>query len=201
SRQNPRLARGAATPWSPTGVRRAHHPNVLSPRTPARPRQDGREAKLEPPALVSWRSPVGAGSQVPLTPTLASTTLHQTTDAKTTEQSTLADTKQHLFLGLFADDEEGSLQYSVHMAAYTIGFSTALFLITFAASACFPHCDDPVGCFDLGSELHGSRDADVDPCDDMFEHVCGRWTSMYPEQQDLFEIPREQAATVSARAR
>ncbi|KAL3214370.1 hypothetical protein MRX96_034968 [Rhipicephalus microplus] len=74
------------------------------------------------------------------------------------------------------------------MAACTIGFSTALFFITFAASAYFPHCDDPVRCFDLASELHGSRDVDVDPCDDLFEHVCGRWTSMYPEQQDLFEI-------------
>ncbi|KAH7972577.1 hypothetical protein HPB52_013630 [Rhipicephalus sanguineus] len=126
--------------------------------------------------------------RVPLSPTLVSTTLHQTTVAKTTEQSKLADDKQRLFLGVFADDEEGSLEYSVHMAAYTIGFSVVLFLITFAASAYFPHCDDPVGCFDLSSELQGSRFVDVDPCDDMFEHVCGRWTSMYPEQQDLFQI-------------
>ncbi|KAH6926793.1 hypothetical protein HPB50_022178 [Hyalomma asiaticum] len=37
-------------------------------------------------------------------------------------------------------------------------------------------------------ELRQSRLVDVDPCDDMFEHVCGRWTSVYPEQQDLFQI-------------
>ncbi|KAH8028073.1 hypothetical protein HPB51_012659 [Rhipicephalus microplus] len=185
---NPKLPSGASTPWSPATATRARRPNVLSPRTPVRPRQDVRVAKLEPPSRATGRSPQGNRGQTPLSPTPESTTLHQTTDAKFTEQSKLAENKQRLFFGIFADDEEGSLEYSVHMAACTIGFSTALFFITFAASAYFPHCDDPVRCFDLASELHGSRDVDVDPCDDLFEHVCGRWTSMYPEQQDLFEI-------------
>ncbi|KAH6925748.1 hypothetical protein HPB50_009708 [Hyalomma asiaticum] len=179
---------GAVTPWGQAATGRAPHGTVLSPRSPARPRGDVPEAKRHPPARAAL-SPPGAGGHVPWSPTLLSS-LHQTTVDRTTEHvehSKLAD-KPNLLFGLFPDDEEGSLEYAVHMAAYTVAFAAGMFFITFAASAYFPHCDKPVGCFDLGRELRQSRLVDVDPCDDMFEHVCGRWTSVYPEQQDLFQI-------------
>ncbi|XP_037576544.1 neprilysin-1 [Dermacentor silvarum] len=134
-------------------------------------------------------SPSGAGGQLPLSPTVMSWE-SEAIDSRTTEgvaHSEFAE-KPRLLLGIIPDDDEGSFEYSAHMAAYTVGFAAVLLFITLAASAYFPHCDNPVDCFDLNRELQRSRLVDVDPCEDMFEHVCGRWTSVYPEQQDLFEI-------------
>ncbi|KAK8780101.1 hypothetical protein V5799_018558 [Amblyomma americanum] len=63
-----------------------------------------------------------------------------------------------------------------------------LLLVESTSSAYFQHCDNPVSCFDLDTELQRSRHVDVDPCRNMFGHVCGRWTSMYPGRQDQFEL-------------
>ncbi|KAH7941563.1 hypothetical protein HPB49_014899 [Dermacentor silvarum] len=186
---NPGLQTGAATPWRRAAVGGAQSANVLSPKTPARPRDDVRKSKTRPPSRAAWVSSSGAGGQLPLSPTVVSWE-SQATDARTTEgvpHSELTD-KPRLFLGIIPDDDEGSFEYSAYMAAYTVSFAAVLLFITFAASAYFPHCDNPVDCFDLNRELQRSRLVDVDPCEDMFEHVCGRWTSVYPEQQNLFEI-------------
>ncbi|XP_075556159.1 endothelin-converting enzyme 1-like [Dermacentor variabilis] len=187
--RDPRLQTGAATPWRRFAIGGARSANVLSPITPAAPRDDVRKSKPRPPSRAEWMPPSSAGSQLPLSPTVISweTKATDTITAEGVAHSNFTD-KPPLFLGIIPDDDEGSLEYSVYMTAYTVGFAALLLFITVAASAYFPHCDNPVSCFDLNSELQRSRLVDVDPCDDMFEHVCGRWTSVYPEQQDLFEV-------------
>ncbi|KAK8774480.1 hypothetical protein V5799_010985 [Amblyomma americanum] len=63
-----------------------------------------------------------------------------------------------------------------------------LLLAESAANAFFEYCDTTVSCFDRDTELQVSRLVDVDPCQNMFGHVCGRWESMYPGQQDQFDV-------------
>ncbi|XP_077507523.1 neprilysin-like [Amblyomma americanum] len=142
-------------------------------------------------------SPSGAGGQMPLSPPVADATLFSPPETKQPQQySTAAITEledegeqeQRLFLGIFPDDNEGNLEYCAYMTAYIAGVIILLLIVESAASAYFQYCDVPVDCFKLDKELERSRYVEVDPCHDMFAHVCGRWTSMYPDQPDQFEV-------------
>ncbi|KAH7986369.1 hypothetical protein HPB52_025026 [Rhipicephalus sanguineus] len=41
--------------------------------------------------------------------------------------------------------------------------------------ACVPYCDHPKKCFNYAEELAASVDRRINPCDNMYEHVCGKW--------------------------
>lgn len=51
-----------------------------------------------------------------------------------------------------------------------------------AALAAFPWCDHPTRCFNFADELAASLSRDVDPCDNLFEHVCAKWDRNHPLQ-------------------
>ncbi|KAH6924480.1 hypothetical protein HPB50_018943 [Hyalomma asiaticum] len=44
----------------------------------------------------------------------------------------------------------------------------------------YPWCDHPTQCYDYVQELDASLDRSVDPCDNLYEHVCAHWPRRYP---------------------
>ncbi|XP_037503650.1 neprilysin-1 [Rhipicephalus sanguineus] len=44
----------------------------------------------------------------------------------------------------------------------------------------FPYCDHPKKCFNYAEELAASLDRRINPCDNMYEHVCGKWDRLHP---------------------
>ncbi|KAK8763381.1 hypothetical protein V5799_034009 [Amblyomma americanum] len=54
------------------------------------------------------------------------------------------------------------------------------YIVDQASLMAFPWCDHPTHCFDYTEELAASVDSSVDPCDNLFEHVCGRWDRNHP---------------------
>ncbi|KAH9364933.1 hypothetical protein HPB48_017972 [Haemaphysalis longicornis] len=78
--------------------------------------------------------------------------------------------------------------YKVRLALAALVFCLLLLLVDVIIDASFPYCDHPVNCFDLSAELRGSTEASVDPCEDMYEHVCGQWAEQYPGVPHQFAL-------------
>ncbi|XP_075737465.1 endothelin-converting enzyme 2-like [Rhipicephalus microplus] len=54
------------------------------------------------------------------------------------------------------------------------------YLVERAAFLAYPWCDHPTLCFNYSDELLASLDRSVDPCENLYEHVCGRWDRLHP---------------------
>ncbi|KAH6943888.1 hypothetical protein HPB50_000403 [Hyalomma asiaticum] len=54
------------------------------------------------------------------------------------------------------------------------------YLVERTAFLAYPWCDHPTRCFNYAEELLASLDRSVDPCDNLYEHVCGRWDRVHP---------------------
>ncbi|KAL1477873.1 hypothetical protein MTO96_035411 [Rhipicephalus appendiculatus] len=63
-------------------------------------------------------------------------------------------------------------------------YGVTWFIVIQLSQLAFPYCDHPKKCFDYAQELADSVDARINPCDNMYEHVCGRWDRLHP-----FPIP------------
>ncbi|XP_070384206.1 endothelin-converting enzyme homolog isoform X2 [Dermacentor albipictus] len=59
-------------------------------------------------------------------------------------------------------------------------------LVDRLASLAYPWCDHPLMCYDYAEELAASVDKSVDPCDNLYEHVCARWPRRYPAFNNSF---------------
>ncbi|KAH7985820.1 hypothetical protein HPB49_026251 [Dermacentor silvarum] len=59
----------------------------------------------------------------------------------------------------------------------------------------YPWCDHPTKCYDFAEELAGSVDQNVDPCDNLYEHVCARWTQRYPAFQRHIDFLQSRTTT------
>lgn len=55
----------------------------------------------------------------------------------------------------------------------------------------YPWCDHPVTCFDFVTELAESVDRDVDPCHNLYDHVCGFWRSNHPKAVSQLSLLNE----------
>ncbi|XP_050047575.2 neprilysin-1-like [Dermacentor andersoni] len=53
-------------------------------------------------------------------------------------------------------------------------------LVDQLALLAYPWCDHPTKCYDYAEELAASMDHSVDPCDNLYEHVCAHWSRRYP---------------------
>ncbi|XP_070385502.1 endothelin-converting enzyme 1-like [Dermacentor albipictus] len=54
------------------------------------------------------------------------------------------------------------------------------YLVQWAAFLAYPRCDHPTRCFNYTEELAASIDRRVDPCDNLYEHVCASWDRVHP---------------------
>ncbi|XP_077498804.1 neprilysin-1-like [Amblyomma americanum] len=139
-------------------------------------------------------SPSGAGGQIPLSPPALDLSLYSHANTENIERYSptavpAGKRERRLLLGIFPDPEDCKPRDYVRLiATCAAAICMLLLLVESTSSAYFQHCDNPVSCFDLDTELQRSRHVDVDPCRNMFGHVCGRWTSMYPGRQDQFEL-------------
>ncbi|KAL1414181.1 hypothetical protein MTO96_007660 [Rhipicephalus appendiculatus] len=52
-------------------------------------------------------------------------------------------------------------------------------LVNWLALWAYPWCDHPTKCFDYVRELDASLDRSVDPCENLYEHVCAHWSRRY----------------------
>lgn len=77
------------------------------------------------------------------------------------------------------------------MAGYIAVFCILLSTIIVLANVIFPHCYHPVRCFNLTRELTGTIMSHVDPCDNIYDYVCGRWTELYPNYKHQFQVLQE----------
>ncbi|XP_077540899.1 endothelin-converting enzyme-like 1 [Haemaphysalis longicornis] len=59
-----------------------------------------------------------------------------------------------------------------------------MYLLQKVTRLAVPWCDHPTQCFDYEQELRSSVDRSVDPCDNLFEHVCGRWELSHPSMSN-----------------
>ncbi|KAL3192341.1 hypothetical protein MRX96_059152 [Rhipicephalus microplus] len=59
-------------------------------------------------------------------------------------------------------------------------YGVVWFLVIQLSQLAFPFCDHPKKCFDYAEELAASVDARINPCDNMYEHVCGKWDRLHP---------------------
>ncbi|KAH7981904.1 hypothetical protein HPB52_001752 [Rhipicephalus sanguineus] len=54
------------------------------------------------------------------------------------------------------------------------------YLVERATFLAYPWCDHPTRCFNYAEELLASLDRGVEPCDNLYEHVCARWDRLHP---------------------
>lgn len=59
-------------------------------------------------------------------------------------------------------------------------FGAGRLLVDKLSRLAFPYCDHPTKCFDYAEELAASVDPRVDPCDSLYDHVCGKWDRQHP---------------------
>ncbi|XP_075529910.1 endothelin-converting enzyme homolog [Dermacentor variabilis] len=59
-------------------------------------------------------------------------------------------------------------------------FGAGRLLVDKLSRLAFPYCDHPTKCFDYAQELAASVDPRVDPCDSLYDHVCGKWGRQRP---------------------
>ncbi|KAH6924712.1 hypothetical protein HPB50_022451 [Hyalomma asiaticum] len=59
-------------------------------------------------------------------------------------------------------------------------YGVVWFLVDKLSRLAYPFCDHPKNCFDYAEELAASVDPRVNPCDNMYEHVCGKWDRLHP---------------------
>ncbi|XP_037275535.2 endothelin-converting enzyme homolog [Rhipicephalus microplus] len=93
-----------------------------------------------------------------------------------------------------------SRAYRLNMAAAVVVYCALIFAIGVIADRGFPYCEHPTKCFDLARELEASMDTSVDPCSDMYGHVCGRWSDQYPGKRHQFALLNERLRFVLLRA-
>ncbi|XP_050036635.3 endothelin-converting enzyme homolog [Dermacentor andersoni] len=86
------------------------------------------------------------------------------------------------------------------LIAASTAFCALIVAISVVADSSFPHCEHPITCFNLTHELEASIDASVDPCSDMYDHVCGRWSEQYPGKRHQFALLNERLRFVLFRA-
>ncbi|KAH9381226.1 hypothetical protein HPB48_014463 [Haemaphysalis longicornis] len=63
-------------------------------------------------------------------------------------------------------------------------YGGVMYLLQKVTRLAVPWCDHPTQCFDYEQELLSSVDRSVDPCDNLFEHVCGRWELSHPSMSN-----------------
>ncbi|KAH7941672.1 hypothetical protein HPB49_015986 [Dermacentor silvarum] len=90
--------------------------------------------------------------------------------------------------------------YYLKLIAASTAYCALIIAIGVVADSSFPYCEHPIKCFDLGRELEASIDASVDPCSDMYDHVCGRWSEQYPGKRHQFALLNERLRFVLFRA-
>ncbi|XP_037580473.2 endothelin-converting enzyme homolog [Dermacentor silvarum] len=61
-----------------------------------------------------------------------------------------------------------------------IAYGVGRFLVDQLSLLAFPHCDHPIKCFDYAEELAASVHPRVNPCDNLYDHVCGKWDRLHP---------------------
>ncbi|KAM7305206.1 neprilysin-like [Ixodes scapularis] len=64
----------------------------------------------------------------------------------------------------------------------SLAYVTLMLTIHFIANTIFPWCAYSSRCFKFDHELRASIDSSVDPCDNFYGHVCGRWTNVHPTE-------------------
>ncbi|XP_075529908.1 endothelin-converting enzyme homolog [Dermacentor variabilis] len=64
--------------------------------------------------------------------------------------------------------------------ALGILYGAGRYLIEEWALLAFPDCEHPTKCFDYAEELAASIDPREDPCDNLYDHVCGKWDRLHP---------------------
>ncbi|XP_065295122.1 endothelin-converting enzyme 2-like [Dermacentor albipictus] len=67
-------------------------------------------------------------------------------------------------------------------------------LVDQLALLAYPWCDHPTKCYDYAEELAASVDPSVDPCDNLYEHVCAHWSRRYPAFPGQFHLLQTRAA-------
>ncbi|KAK8761449.1 hypothetical protein V5799_027284 [Amblyomma americanum] len=70
-------------------------------------------------------------------------------------------------------------------------YCVLLILTRAVADSSFPYCEHPIKCFELSREMKASMNPGADPCKDMYEYVCGRWTQQYPRRRHQFALLNE----------
>ncbi|XP_037501130.2 neprilysin-1 [Rhipicephalus sanguineus] len=84
-----------------------------------------------------------------------------------------------------------SRSYCLNMTVAVAAYCALIVTISVVADWSFPYCEHPIKCFDLARELQASMDTSVDPCSDMYGHVCGRWSDQYPGKRHQFALLNE----------
>ncbi|XP_050046627.1 endothelin-converting enzyme homolog [Dermacentor andersoni] len=64
--------------------------------------------------------------------------------------------------------------------ALGILYGAGRYLIEERTLLAFPDCEHPTKCFDYAEELAASIDPREDPCDNLYDHVCGKWDRLHP---------------------
>ncbi|KAL1484101.1 hypothetical protein MTO96_000248 [Rhipicephalus appendiculatus] len=93
-----------------------------------------------------------------------------------------------------------SRAYCLNITAAVAVYCALIVAIGVIADRSFPYCEHPINCFDLARELEASMDTSVDPCSDMYGHVCGRWSDQYPGKRHQFALLNERLRFVLFRA-
>ncbi|KAK8764139.1 hypothetical protein V5799_033254 [Amblyomma americanum] len=75
-----------------------------------------------------------------------------------------------------------AVQKAVLVIFLGVLYCASKYALRYVARTVFPWCDHPTRCFQFAEELASNVDRDVDPCENLFEHVCGRWDRNYPKQ-------------------
>ncbi|XP_054917034.1 neprilysin-1-like [Dermacentor andersoni] len=68
-------------------------------------------------------------------------------------------------------------------------------LVDRLALLAYPWCDHQLMCYDYAEELAASVDKSVDPCDNLYEHVCAHWPRRYPAFNSNFAFLQARTLT------
>ncbi|XP_049511254.1 neprilysin-1 [Dermacentor silvarum] len=68
------------------------------------------------------------------------------------------------------------------------GLIIVLILVDKLALQAYPWCDHPTKCSDYAEDLAASLDRSVDPCDNLYGHVCAHYAQRYPAFESHFHL-------------